>query len=70
MTTLCERIDEHDYRDKDRVIYNHIPNGKEVNYLVDQLNINNNSAEREKPDKKSFSVNIVKEYNCTIDKVR
>lgn len=41
-----------------------------MNYLVDQLNINNNSAEREKLDKKSFSVNIVKEYNCTIDKVR
>lgn len=37
---------------------------------MDQLNINDNSAEREKLDKKSFSVNIVKEYNCNIDKVR
>ena len=26
---------------------NHITNSKDVNYLVDLLNINNNSAERE-----------------------
>ena len=35
-------------RDKDSVIYNHITNCKGVSYLVDLLNITNNSAEREK----------------------
>ena len=34
------------------------------------LNINNNSAEREKFDRKTFSVNIVKEITCIIDKAR
>ena len=40
-TTLWERINEHGYRDKDSVIYNHITNYKGVSYLVDLLNIKN-----------------------------
>ena len=68
--TLWERINEHGYRDKDSVIYNHITNCKGVSYLVDLLNINNDSAEPEKFDRKTFSVNIVKENTCIIDKAR
>ena len=41
-----------------------------MSYLVELLNINNNSAEREKFDRKTFSVNIVKESTCIIDKAR
>ena len=52
------------------MIYNHITNCKDVSYLVNLLNINNNSAEREKFDRKTFSVNIVKEETCIIDKAR
>ena len=64
--TLWERINEHGYRDKGSVIYNHITNCKDVSYLVDLLKINNDSAEREKFDRKIFSVNIVKENTCII----
>ena len=39
-----------------------------MSYLVDLLNINNNIAEREKFDRKTFSGNIVKENTCIIDK--
>ena len=39
-----------------------------MSYLVDLLNINNNIAEREKFDRKTFSRNIVKENTCIIDK--
>ena len=41
-----------------------------MSYLVDLLNINNNSAECEKFDRKIFTVNIVKENTCIIDKAR
>ena len=50
------------------MIYNHITNSKGVNYLVDLSNINNNIAEREKFDRKTFSVNIVKENTCIYDR--
>ena len=39
-----------------------------MNYLVDLSNINNNIAEREKFDRKIFSVNIVKENTCIYDR--
>ena len=48
----------------------HIANSKGVSYLVDLLNINNNSVERKKFDKKTFSLNIVKENTCIINKAR
>ena len=48
---LLERINEPGYRDKYSVIYNHITNCKGVSYLVDLLNINNNSTERKKFDR-------------------
>ena len=57
-------------REKDSVIYNHFTYCKGMGYLVDLLNINNNSAEREKIDRKTFSVNIVKENTCIIDEAR
>ena len=37
---------------------------------MDLLNINNNSVEREKFDMEIFSVNVVKENTCSIDKAR
>ena len=37
---------------------------------MDLLNINNNSVEREKFDRKTFCVNAVKENTCIIDKAR
>ena len=67
---LWERINEHGYRNKNNVIYNHIINWKYMSYLVDLFKINNNSAERQKFDTKSFSVNIVKQNTCIIDKAR
>ena len=68
--TLWERIYEHGYRDKDSMIYNHITNCKGVSYLVELLNINNISVEREKIVRKIFSVNIVKENTCITDKAK
>ena len=41
-----------------------------VSYLADLSKINNNSAEREKFDTKTFSVNIVKENTCINNKAR
>ena len=58
---INERINEHGYRDKDSVIYNHSTNCKGVNYFVDLLRININSTEHGKLDRKIFGVNIVKE---------
>ena len=68
--TLWERINEHGYRNKNSVIYNHIINCEGMSYLVDLLNINNNSAERQIFDTKTFGVNIVKQNTCIIDKAR
>ena len=42
------------------MIYNHITNCKGVSYLVELLNINNISVEREKIVRKIFSVNILR----------
>ena len=64
------KINEHGFRGKDSVIYKQITNCKGVSYLVDLLNINNNSAEREKFGRKTFTVNIVKENTCIVDKAR
>ena len=52
------------------MIYNHITNCKGVSYLVELLNINNISVEREKIIRKIFSVNIVKENTCITDKAK
>ena len=41
-----------------------------MTYLVDLSKIINNSAERIKSDRKTFSVNVVKENTCIIDKAR
>ena len=41
-----------------------------VSYLANLLKINNNSAEREKFDTKTFIVNIVKGNTCIINKAR
>ena len=41
-----------------------------MNYLLDLLNINNNSAENENFDRKTFGIIIVKENICAIDKAR
>ena len=52
------------------MIYNHITNCKGVSYLVELLNINNISVEREKIVRKIFRVNIVKENTCITDKAK
>ena len=52
------------------MIYNHITNCKGVSYLVELLNINNISVEREKIVRKIFSVNIVKENTSITDKAK
>ena len=73
ITIILEKQREHfgkGQHDKGSVICNHITNRKGVNYLVDLLSINNNGAEREKIDRKTFSVNIVKENTCIIDEAR
>ena len=49
---------------------NHITSSKDVSFLVDKLNINYSSTEREKCDRKRFGVHIVKENICIIDKAR
>ena len=41
-----------------------------VSYLANLSKINNNSAEREKFDTKTFIVNIVKGSTCIINKAR
>ena len=41
-----------------------------VSYLANLLKVNNNSAEREKFDTKTFIVNIVKGNTCIINKAR
>ena len=41
-----------------------------VSYLANLSKINNNSAEREKFDTKTFIVNIVKGNTCIINKAR
>ena len=43
---------------------------KGVNYLVNLLNIIDNSAECGKIDKENFGLSIVKESTCIIDKAR
>lgn len=66
--TLWEMINEHGYCSKDSMIYNPFSNCKGMNYLVDLLNINNNSAEHKIFHRKSFGGNTVKESTYIIDK--
>ena len=48
----------------------HITNYEGLNYLLGLLNINDNSAENENFDRKTFGIIIVKENICAIDKAR
>ena len=68
--TFIERINEHAFKDKNSVLYNHINNCGEVKYLVDLLNTDQVQTERDKFDKKIYSVTNVKENISIIDSVR
>ena len=59
--TFIERINEHAFKDKNGVLYNHINNCGELKYLVDLLNTDQVQTERDKYDKKIYSVTNVKE---------
>ena len=52
------------------VVYNHINNCDGVKYLVNLLNIDQVQTERDKFDKKIYSVATVKENISIIDKAR
>ena len=58
--TFSERINEHAFKDKNSVVYNHINNCDEVKYLVDLLNIDQIQAEHHKCDKKMYNIATVK----------
>ena len=58
--TFSERINEHAFKDKNSVVYNHINNCDEVKYLVDLLNIDQVQAEHHKFDKKMYNIATVK----------
>ena len=59
--TSFERIDEHAFKGKNSVVYNHINSCEGVKYLVDFLNIEEVQKERDKFDKKIYSVTTVEE---------
>ena len=52
------------------MVYNHINNCDEVKYLVDLLNIDQVQTERDKFDKKMYSIATVKENISIIDRAR
>ena len=68
--TFLERINEHAFKDKNSVAYNHISNCDGVKYLVDLLNIDQVQTERHKFDTKIYSVTTVKENISIIDSAR
>ena len=68
--TFFERINEHAFKDKNSVVYNHVNNCDEVKYLVDLLNIDQVQTERDKFDKKMHSIATAKENISTIDRAR
>ena len=68
--TFFERINEHAFKDKNSVVYNHVNNCDGVKYLVDLLNIDQVQRERDKFDKKVYSVTTVKENISVSDKTR
>ena len=64
LKVILIRINEHAFKDKNSVIYNHINNSYQVNYLVglDQI-----QTERDKFDKNIYSVAAVKDNINIID---
>ena len=52
------------------MVYNHINNCDEVKYLVDLLNMDQVQTERDKFDKKMYSIATVKENISIIDRAR
>ena len=52
------------------MVYNHINNCDEVKYLVDLLNMDEVQTERDKFDKKMYSIATVKENISIIDRAR
>ena len=68
--TFFERINEHAFKDKNSVVYNHINNCDGLKYLVDLLNIDQVQTERDKFDEKILSVTTVKENISIIDRAR
>ena len=68
--TFFERINEHAFKDKNSVVYNHVNNCDGVKYLVDLLNIDQVQTERDKFDEKILSVTTVKENISIIDRAR
>ena len=68
--TFFDRINEYAFKDKNSVVYNHIINCDGVKYLVDLLNIDQVQTERDKFDKKIYSVTTVKEIISIIDRAR
>ena len=68
--TIFERINEHVFKDKNSMVHNHINNCDGVKYLVDLLNIDQLQTERDKFDKKMYSIATVKENISIIDRAR
>ena len=68
--TFMERINEHAYKDKKSVVYNHITNCDGVKDLVDLLNIQHTQKERDSFNKKVFSIETVKNNINIIDRAR
>ena len=68
--TFSERIIKHAFKDRNSVVYNHINNCDEVNYIVDLLNIDQVQIDRDKFDKKIYSIAAVKENITIIDTAR
>ena len=68
--TFLERINEHDIKYKNSVVYNHIDNCDGVNYLIDLLNIDQVQTEHNKFDKKTYSVATVKKTSMSFDRAR
>ena len=68
--TFFERINKHAFKDKSSVVYKRISNCDGVKYLVDLLSIDQVQTERDKFDKKIYSVATVKENISIIDKAR
>ena len=68
--TFFERINENVFKDKNSVVYNHISNFDGVKYLVDLLNIDQVQTERDKFNKKMYSVTTDKENISITDRAR
>ena len=64
--TFFERINEHDFKDNNSVVYNHINNCDGVKYLVDLLNIDQVQTEGDKFDKKMYSIANLKKTSASL----